>query len=178
MKNVRGKRGGRKDRPSRKSSAEPAHLQSSSARIAEQVAPFWDCAAIEETKEDHVVPRQSVTTREHLRQFPEVEFEPLKPTYRIQTDKNGNHVKTTDPRYRRTWQSDKSLLLQGKPDPFGEDGGTTFIRETSHSKPRQPEIETKPNPEANGFDVTGRGRCGVDDIMEGLEAEIRAQKAK
>lgn len=166
-------------RPSRKPFIEPKHRQSSAAVFAERVAPYWEPADIEETTETHVVPRQSLTRKEHLKHFPQtVEFESMKPTRRVQQDKNGNLVETTDPRARVSWKSDHSLLRLGKPDNFGEDQGTTFIRETSRSKQRRVETEIKPNPEANDFDVTGRRRSDISEFMEDLFNDQVLQKFK
>src|SRR5689334_2109277 len=122
---VRGGGRGNPNRPSRKPFTEPKPKQSSAAKFAEQVSPYWACADVAETKQDHVIPRKSVTSKHHLGLFtPDIETETRKAR---QLDKRtGQMVETTD--QRRVWKSDDSLLRLGKPDRFGEDEGTTFIR--------------------------------------------------
>lgn len=123
------------DRPSRRD-FEPTHKETASSLIANECGPKWDIFNQVETVETHLIPRTSLTDQQHLRQFDQtLEFERLKDTRRLQRAKNGTLVETSDPRYRLTFKSDRTLLKQGKPDTFGEGkNGTYDKRQTSRSK--------------------------------------------
>jgi hypothetical protein len=121
-----GKPGGR-NRPSRK---DPKPHTTATAEVA-KLGPFWDCAENDETIATHLIPRRSLTVKTHIGVFPQ----------QIETeDRIGFQIdpitgeRTPVTRKRVTWKSDRSLLLPGKPDAFGEGKGTTFKRLTSQSK--------------------------------------------
>lgn len=103
---------------------------------------MYDCFEGDETKEDHIIPRRSLTAKLHLRAFPqEIERERLKDTVRYQPNKRsktGKLMQTTDPRYRTTWKSDRSLLNQRKPEQLED---IRFTRETHYTKRRIAERE-------------------------------------
>lgn len=138
---TRGKRAGKRGsdfRPSKgfadlENFSNQQHKISTAALVAES-GKYFECAEVEETPEDHIIPRRSLTQKQYLRIFPQrLETEPLKRTKRLQMDKSGKLVETTDTKARVIWKSDKTLLRQGKPDqmPAG------YTRVTSHSKRRQ-----------------------------------------
>lgn len=98
---------------------------------------MYECFEGEETKETHIIPRVSTTIRQHLRLFPQkIETEPRSFAQRAS---NGELVHGSDEHV--VWKSDKTLLRQGKPDPFGGERGTKFGRITSRSKRRLTEME-------------------------------------
>ena len=134
MNNIRGKRGGSKNRSSRKPfKREESHNVSISQAVVE-AGKYYDCFEGEETEETHLIPRKSLTRQQHLRLFPPViETEARKAR---QLDKrSGNMVETTD--QRLVWKSDHSLLRSNKPQVnIG-----TFRRITSRSKVRRIEKE-------------------------------------
>lgn len=67
---------------------------------------------IEETVQDHIVPRKSLTKKQYLGLFPaDVELEPIKG--RQLDPATGNMIDM--PRNRVTWRQDKTLLNQAKP---------------------------------------------------------------
>lgn len=149
-----GKRGG-KHRPSRKD-YEPKHHASSSGIIPDEVGIYWDEFA-QETIRDHVVPRKSLTQKQHLKMFPATsETEPRKT--RQWDHKLGRFDTTTDE--RTTWRSDTNLLRTGKPDTFGEGKGTRYTRVTSNSKRKQSIVEVKPLENAE-LNLTGKTAADV-----------------
>lgn len=80
---------------------------------------------VEETEKDHIVPRQSLTRKQHLMVFPQT-TETVTDKARQLDHKSGNMIETTDERV--TWRSDKSLLE--KRNPFrNEKNIGTFKRE-------------------------------------------------
>lgn len=94
----------------------------STAALVVDAAKYFECAAIEENRDDYIVPRQSLTRRHLLGMFPQqVETAPI-PTRQLDKQ-TGELVETTDNRI--TWRSDKTLLRRNK--PFNEIG--TFKRE-------------------------------------------------
>lgn len=99
----------------------------------------------EETPEDFIIPRRSLSRKQQLAIFPQtVEFEELKPTKHWQLATKGPNkgklVETTEPHFRQVFKSDKTLLSRGKVDQFGTVNRKTgqledrVIRVTSHSK--------------------------------------------
>lgn len=85
---------------------------SSAAKLTIDAAKYFECAAVEETREDHIVPRQSITRQQYLGAFPvRVETETI-PTRQLDKQ-SGELVETTDERI--TWRSDRSLLRRNKP---------------------------------------------------------------
>jgi hypothetical protein len=98
----------------------------STANLVIDAAKYFECATIEENRQDHVIPRQSITRKQLLQIFPQrVETEPV-PTKQLDR-RSGNMVETTDNRV--TWKSDRTLLRKGK--PFDKIG--VFKREGSIS---------------------------------------------
>lgn len=140
MNNKRGKRGKRlysSAREPRERSLYPAgHVASksdpsvahrcgsSTSAVVMDAAKYYDHTTIEETKQDHIIPRQSLTAKHFLALFPQsVEVEPV---VSRQLDKlSGKMIETTD--NRLVWKSDKTLLNRNKP---GVEIGT-FKREGS-----------------------------------------------
>jgi hypothetical protein len=99
----------------------------STAALVVDAAKYFACAAIEENRDDYIVPRQSLTRRLLLEAFPQqVETAPI-PTRQLDKQ-TGELVETTDNRI--TWKSDKTLLRRNK--PFEQIG--TFKREGSVSE--------------------------------------------
>lgn len=153
----RGKNSG-KNRPSRED-FEPKHNISSTSRIPDECGVYYECMD-GETAKDYLIPRQSLSERLHLAIWPvKLEFESLTPTKRLQIDRKGNPVETTDPRARVAWRSDSTLLRRGKPDNFGEGNGTFFKRLTSNSKRLTTIVEVKTDPPTC---VCG---CGTQDHL-------------
>jgi hypothetical protein len=139
-----GMRGGSNFRPSRKPFHPPeTHKVSTSALVAES-GKYFACAEVEEQGGRELanataalnpkVPciRESITRRQHLGLFSEVELED-RVTRQLDT-KSGRVVETTSPRV--VWRSDKTLLRKGKPDQL-----PTFVRVTSRTKRRRFERE-------------------------------------
>ena len=95
---------------------------SSATKAVEERAKYNEHTFIEETRETHVVPRQSTTDKQFLRLFPRrVEVEPI---VTRQLDKQtGKMVETTENRV--VWKSDRTLLDTAKP----MQGIGTFRRE-------------------------------------------------
>lgn len=98
---------------------------------------FCECSEhVEENYTQHIIPRQSLTTKQLLMVLPQqVEVEEVK--FRQLDHSTGKMVEGTDNRV--TWRSDRTLLSRGKP---GEKIGT-FTRITSHSKVRRIENEDR-----------------------------------
>lgn len=119
-------------RPSRKTDH---HRGSTSSEQASNAGIYSECCEVQETKEDHIVPRDSYTRRHHLRLFPQsIELGDVK---RVQIDKiTGLPTITTDQVI--VWRSDKTLLRQGKPEQLEN---LKCTRITSHSKRRRYEPE-------------------------------------
>lgn len=129
--------------------------------LASNVALFNEHAEIEETVEDgmlspdtmrHLV-RRSLSTKQHLRLFPQkLEFDD-QTVKRTQIDKKGREVHTTDPSSRVVWKSDRTLLSTQKVEQMPQD----FTRVTSKSKRRrwEPElpatVETPVDPELDNL---------------------------
>lgn len=124
----RGKRGGsaarlarQKDihskldgRPSGTHSNHAHNLHGSSATAAlAEAAKYYNGALIDENREDHIVPRQSITRKQFLGIVPPaMEMEPMQAK---QLDKqSGKLIATTDDRL--AWKQDETLLRRG--DPF------------------------------------------------------------
>ena len=144
------KRGGNPERPANQSEIDdrPTALRkgyplrpsrpTDSMILAESVARSNDHSDIAETVEAHLLPRKSLSAKLHLRILPqdlEVEARTIK---RTQTTKQGDLVETSDPSYRVTWKSDKTLLSTQKVEQMPKD----FKRVTSKSKRKiwQPEL--------------------------------------
>lgn len=168
-----GKRGGSRNhagdhRPVYRRPMERVHANSNSPTgAAIDRATFNHWAAIEETVEDHVVPRKSLTEKLLLGVFPqktEVEPVPFK-----QLDKE-HYKRTSEQRMisgtdnRTVWRSDRTLLERakggggaGSPEIGSRvaSGAYGFVRETSHSKRRKVEIEdqNKPIDISNQIDI-------------------------
>lgn len=87
------------------------HGTSVTALVAEH-AMYSDWSEYEETVEDHVIPRTSLTCKQYLGIFPpEIEVEVMRGS---QLNKStGEMVETTD--NRLTWKQDKTLLNRAKP---------------------------------------------------------------
>jgi hypothetical protein len=106
----------------------------------------------EETQETHIIPRESITKRQGLGMFsPAVEFEQMSDTVRYQRDKRtGELVRTTDPgRFRKVWQSDRTLLSRTKVDQledivFKRTGSVSKLTRTEVERPATVEIPVKP----------------------------------
>lgn len=110
-----------------------------STSIADSAAKYHECAEVEETEADYLIPRQSLTTKLHLRLFPQRrEFESLRPTVHHQADKKGKLVEVTNPKARLVWKSDRTLLNPRIPEKLED---VKFSRITSHSKVRRSERE-------------------------------------
>jgi hypothetical protein len=140
-KTIRGKRSGRAKRysaaelhdihsripglPSGHNSGHAHNLHGKSATAAvEQSAILFDCSFIEETVEDHIVPRHSLTRQQLLEFRPqELEFEAIKTKQR---DKDGRIVETTE--NRLAWRSDRTLLRRGNPFADAESGNRAGYR--------------------------------------------------
>jgi hypothetical protein len=131
------KRGGKLHRPSRKSYIEPKHEVSNTARLYDEGGIYYDCAE-GETVEEHGTPRKSLTDQLHLKVFPQL-FETEERAEKQRDRKTGKLVGVTRPRI--VWKSDKTLLRGGKPEQFGGERGTKFIRTTSRSKVNRTETE-------------------------------------
>lgn len=132
-----------------------------STKVAEHASIFFECHECEETSDDHIVPRQSLTVQQHLKVFPQqIETEirkarqldhsvPCKVDLNIATVcqlgsvsciAQHRMIPTSD--QRRVWQSDRTLLRIGKPETWEErKNAPRFTRITSRSKIRKTEIE-------------------------------------
>jgi len=153
MNNLRGKRGG-----SRNKSVDKKMLrreifyggrwrnidpQLDSTRFADATSCKYNEWApnIEETIEDHIIPRHSLTTEQHLRLFPAIPTKTIRLKTRQLDKVSGKMIETSDIRVLK--MSDKTLLNQSKPWPFialpeGEtyfEGFPTILkRQTSRTK--------------------------------------------
>jgi hypothetical protein len=117
---------------------------------------MFECSEHEETTETHIIPRQSVSAKNHLALILQMDLERLADTKHTQLGKVRNKrgrkvaalIETTDPgRNRIVWKREKTLLRTNKPDAFGEGRGTAFVRTTSNSKRRELQIEEKDAPQ-------------------------------
>jgi len=153
MNNVRGKRAGKKKashpfdaelrgkvgsdhRPSALKRGLPItpSVPGSEIKALEGSAKFFECFDGTETKEDHLIPRQSLTIQQHLRIFDRKVLE-MMPIKSRQLDKKlfketGKVVLREVVDNKTTKYSDKTLLRQGKPFQYPAD----FKRQTSKTK--------------------------------------------
>lgn len=87
------------------------HGTSVTALVAEH-GMYYDWSEYEETVEDHIVPRISLTRKQYLGIFPpEIEVEVMRGKQRNKS--TGQMVETTD--NRLIWKQDKTLLNRAKP---------------------------------------------------------------
>lgn len=129
--NPKRKRGGEWNRSVKTEVRSKTDIGSTSRLVAEGSGGYspamFECYGIVESTEDHIVPRKSLTIKQHLGLFSQ-KFE-TEAQRTAQMDRmTGRIVPTTDQRV--VWKSDKTLLRKGKPlqHPAG------FKRITSKSK--------------------------------------------
>lgn len=157
MSEVNGKpirdRGGANFRPSRKAFHPPeTHGRSVTALVVEAGAYSENSENVEVAPElvgataalNPKVPalRQSLTKRQHLKLTDQVmEFERLKDTKRIQFDtRTKTMIETSDPNYRVSYRSDRTLLKRGNPFSMPAD----IKRQTSRTKRIVPDDKELP----------------------------------
>ena len=109
--------------------------------VAESSAKHFEYTDIRETEETHVIPRKSLTEKQHLRLFPQqVELERiiLKRRQLATIDGKQVMVKTTDTVYRTVWKSDKTLLRQNRPEQLDR---IKFKRQNHYDKRTETQVE-------------------------------------
>jgi hypothetical protein len=209
-KTIRGKRAGRsrsfdgqrqKDIHSRIAGLPAGHTaghahnvnkNSSSTALAINAAQYFESAIVEETAEDYLVPRQSITRKQLLSILPrESEFERI-PTRRItlQRDKQtGAVIEVADElpdRYRVSHKADRTLLRRDNPFKDAEsERGKGYKREGTVSvgldkrtyreaiPSANPVMEREIGPELEGFDPVL-----LDEPKPVTDAEIEAALKK
>lgn len=109
---------------------------------SEAVAPFNAYSEVQETAEDHIVPRQSITDRQLLGLIPMVETETrIADVAHYQRDTvSGEMIRTTDPVKVRevTWRRDATLLKRARVEQLNN---LKVRRQTSRSKRLITEVE-------------------------------------
>jgi hypothetical protein len=163
----RGMRGGSADRPSRKTHSQHIEQtkrpdQSCTALVAD-AGIFLECSEIQESAEDYLIPRQSLTNKLHLRLFPNYITET---EVSWQTDKlTGQRVRVTNPIRVKT---DSTLLQRGMPFQMPKD----IKRITAHTKRMKGDNEKAPIntlTDQNGKSLTVDGKVVLADTLNTKE---------
>lgn len=125
-------RGGKKHTPTFKV-VHPFNRGGCTQNLVDEAAPYYQCAeGIQETVEDHIIPRSSITIKQHLMIFPPTVQESIelngKQMEIVNGKATGKLIKVTDRKVLR--MSDKTLLNQSDPFAMPKD----VRRQTSVSK--------------------------------------------
>lgn len=158
----------------------------STASLAMDAAQYFDCSTVDETREDHIVPRQSITRKQFLPFFPQRLETAAVPSKQLDkagfdgkkyTDSNtavadNRMIAVTDNRV--TWKSDRTLLNRSKPVTdiadlsFKRDGSVSVGLNTRKFTRSDNERETLPGVILRYLDRTG-------ECAEWFQTELEAK---